>query len=136
MPCSTLLGDTDDYDKDSANLLHRCQVHKCSNYCMRVTSLKRKRGSDMLQPECKFGAGKEKTPNKCDTDGFDIKSHPELSRTHKDFTTLLLDRNHPFLYQTSTCCLQGWRGNCDWKLLTYDSKDNIISPDEIARVID
>ena len=134
MPCGVKLSDVDDYQKDVSNLLHRCQVHRCSSYCLRVCSKKRKRGSENLQRACKFGAGVEITPNNCNTSGFDLRKEPVLSRERKYFTTLLLDRNHPLLYQTSTVLLQGWRGNCDWKLLTYDSIDNIISPEEVNRV--
>ena len=85
---------------------------------------------------CRCGAGVEKTPNKCDTPGFPLRSEPMLVRDLQGFDRLDLPRNHPRIVTSSKWLLEGWRANCDIQVLLYECDPILPNLDEIARVTD
>ena len=73
-PAGKRMCDVEDKEKDTQDLLHAVQMHKCTGYCMRHG-----------QPDdeekgrvCRFGAGKEVTKNECDTPGFELQEKSRL----------------------------------------------------------
>ena len=49
---------------------------------------------------------------------------------------LFVDRNHPWVNQTSSVLLQSWRGNCDLQLHIFESDPKHADLSEIARITD
>lgn len=124
------LGDVLDYRLDESKLCHECQMHACSKYCMRC-----KKGSKKGR-YCRAGAGKEATPNMCDTPGFQRRKEPAIMRDERNFLKLEMPRNHVRFHQTPLHVIRGWRGNCDLKVLIYCNPSGIPHPDEISEVTD
>jgi hypothetical protein len=85
---------------------------------------------------CRAGAGDEATVNKCDTPGFALRSAAAITRDQRDFLKLDLPRNNLRLHQTPLHVLRGWRGNCDVKILLYNSQTSNPDLEEIAQVSD
>ena len=107
-------------------------MHICSAYCMRK---RRKRGG--TKPRfCRAGAGDEATPNKNDTPGFKLRNEPAITKDEKNFLKLEMPRNNLRLHQTPIHVLRGWRGNCDIKILFYESSSENPDLEEIAQVTD
>ena len=57
-------------------------------------------------------------------------------RDDRDFMKLEMKRNHARFVQTPITMLRGWRGNCDIKILLYQSSTDSPDPVEIAKVTD
>ena len=133
MPCALRLGDIDNIEQDIANLCKTCQWHECSSYCMR-----KKSKSKSKCRECRSGFGKEDSPNSCNTPGLTLRTEPIICKENRDYFTLHMERNNVRMYQTSTFCIQGWRANCDFKILLYNTSfnNNNPSPEEISRIVD
>ena len=85
---------------------------------------------------CRAGTGYEKTPNACDTPGFQLRSDHAITRDDRDFLKLEMKRNNLRMIQTPLNVLRGWRGNCDIKVLLYDCHDSEPTPEDIAEVTD
>jgi len=110
-------------------LCKECQIHVCSEYCMRSRGGKAKR-------RCRAGAGEECTHNGCDTPGFLFRNSPGIVRDERNFLKLEMPRNHLRLHQTPLHVIRGWRGNCDLKVLIYSSPSGVPDPEEISEVTD
>ena len=110
-------------DDDANELLEKCQIHKCSGFCM-------KKGV------CKVGCGREATNSKADTPGFPLRETDCIEKDHRGITKIYLKRNHPRVNQTSKYALSSWRANCDVQILLYKSKEGEIDIAEIANVVD
>ena len=87
---------------------------------------------DIAVPE----QGCEKTPNACDTPGFQLRSDHAITRDDRDFLKLEMKRNNLRMIQTPLNVLRGWRGNCDIKVLLCDCHDSEPTPEDIAEVTD
>jgi hypothetical protein len=146
-PCMYTFTSAADKQKDQVNLLKFCQVHNCSEYCMRseksssrlkATKKKGDQAKKKTKKErrCRTGAGKEVTFGKADTPGFELSSSASIVDDTRGFKKLLIPRNHPRIIQTSMDQLQSWRGNCDAALLLYDTDPDNPDPTEISRVTD
>ena len=85
---------------------------------------------------CRHGAGTENNPGKCDTPGFLIRNHPKITRDDRDFMKLEMKRNNAWFVQTPLTVLQGWRGDCDIRILLYKTSSGVADPVEIAKVTD
>lgn len=85
---------------------------------------------------CKVGCGKEETPGKCDTPGFQLSETPQVKFDHRRSQKLYMPRNHPRVNQTSAVMLQSWRANCDIQILVYDCDPKNPDIGEIARITD
>lgn len=85
---------------------------------------------------CRAGAGEEKTKNKNDTPGFQMREEPAITHDHRGFLKLEMPRNHPRLVQTPLTIIKSWRGNCDFKILLYKSSNGKPDPEEISTVTD
>lgn len=133
-PCRIRFKDIMNDDRMKANDAERLKkavmMHDCSQFCMKIKN----KGTQCM--DCKSGAGREKTPGKCDTPGFPLSDDPEVKRDRKGSKKLLLPRNNPRLSQASIDMLQSWRGNCDVQILIYDSSPNSPALEEIAVVTD
>ena len=144
------LGDVSDHREDEKQLCFECQHHKCGSYCMRNHRRKKNktRHDKMVSTTdtakktsakgryCRAGAGYEATPNKCDTPGFQLRSHHSITRDDRDFLRLEMKRNSLRMIQTPLHALRGWRGNCDIKILLYDCHEGEPTPEDIAEVTD
>lgn len=108
---------------DSNSLLNKCQMHKCSRFCMR-------------KGVCKVGCGKETEKNKCDTPGFAMREGDAVEKDHRGITKMFLAREHKRVNQTPAHALQSWRGNCDVQVLLYKSKPGELDIAEVAQVVD
>lgn len=146
-PCMFTFTTAANKEKDKVNLLKFCQVHNCSEYCMRFEkssskSKHTKKKDDKTKKKtsrerkCRSGAGKEATPGKADTPGFDLCCSASIVDDSRGFKKLLIPRNHPRIIQTSMDQLQSWRGNCDAALLLYDTDPDNPDPMEISKVTD
>lgn len=85
---------------------------------------------------CKCGAGKERTPQMCDTPGFPLQASASIVRERQRCQKLRMPRNHTRINQTSTCLLQSWRANCDIQILIYDSSPHNFDLREVSKVTD
>ena len=85
---------------------------------------------------CRAGAGDERHQGKGDTPGFQRRTKPALVRDHRNYQRLELVRNSKRMVQSSMHLLKIWRGNCDVKVLVYDSDPDFPDPSDIAMVTD
>ena len=127
-----------DYKKDAAECLLFFEKHQCSNYCLRkrTRTEKNEDGASKKRRVCRNGAGTEKTPGKGDTDGYPIRTSPEIVHDLRNFFRLELPRNNRNINQTSLDMLQSWRANCDCQIILYDSDYTDPDPAEIAKITD
>ena len=71
---------------------------------------------------CRVGAGHEETSGASDTPGFPFISDDAIEFDNRGFRLLKLKRSvSSRLNQSSMVMLQSWRGNCDVKILLYDT---------------
>ena len=82
----------------------------------------------------------EHTAGKADTPGFRSRQNAELVSDHKGHKKIELPRaskqDQLRLIQTSLRLCQGWRANCDFQFMYYESDPMRPEPDDIARVTD
>ena len=115
---------------DAVDLCHFCQLHQCSDYCLRQSS------SKISKQRCRMGCGEEYPAASGKTPGWEITSKDLIVEDLRGFKKLSLKRNHPRLLQTSLYCLQAWRANCDVSIMIYDSDPAFPDLAEIAEVTD
>ena len=130
-PCSARLSETADVIQDGAELSMFCQMHKCSEYCLRRPNSKNK-----IKRICRMGCGEEEIAMEGKTPGWPITEEDLIVEDCRGFKKLSLRRNHPRLLQTSLHCLQSWRANCDVSIMIFDSDPIFPDLSEIAEVTD
>jgi len=84
----------------------------------------------MCKRKCRFGAGFEINEGKGNTPGFEVQTRPSIDTQDRGFGRKLVfksARNTVRMVQTATKLLQLWRGNCDVKIMLYDT--NPMNPD-------
>ena len=117
---------------DLTNLCNHCQIHRCSNFCMR-----NKRKSSRKKRICRAGAGEEIIPGSFETTGFQIHNQDCIENDTRGFKSLNLRRTNSVRFiQTGLLLLQTWRANCDVKILIYDTDPYHPDMNEISSVID
>jgi hypothetical protein len=137
-PAKTYFTENEDKDKDGYDCLLYMQQHTCSSYCLR----KRKRTAKGESKDskrrriCREGAGIEKHPDMADTPGFPKCNHPSIVKDIRGYLKPLLQRKNIRTVQTSLLLSQGWRANCDFQVLLYDTSPENPDPSEIAQVTD
>jgi hypothetical protein len=129
-PCSQKLSECTNVFTDGVDLCHFCQLHQCSDYCLRQSS------SKISKQRCRMGCGEEYPAASGKTPGWEITSKDLIIEVLRGFKKLSLKRNHPRLLQTSLYCLQAWRANCDVSIMIYNSDPAFPDLAEIAEVID
>ena len=85
---------------------------------------------------CRAGAGDEENQGKGDTPGFQRRAKPALVRDHRNYHCLELVCNSTRMVQSSMHLLKIWRGNCDVKVLVYNSDPDFPDATDIAMVTD
>ena len=85
---------------------------------------------------CRAGAGDERHQGKGDTPGFQRRTKPALVRDHQNYQCLELVHNNRHMVQSSMHLLKIWHGNCDVKVLMYNSDPDFPDPSDIAMVTD
>ena len=145
-PSSKKLSSIINLNQDNKDLCNYCQMHCCSDYCLR--SNRKKRTSDDLNlpkpnPKkrrvCRFGAGEEFKYGEADTPGFKLLIKPTIisegHSLHKK-KMFLCKRNTKRMNQTSLFLAQIWRGNTDIKPLLYFSDPKVPDVEDIVSVVD
>lgn len=118
-----------DKDEDARCLAQACMVHHCNDFCLRST---KKTGPR----ECKALAGRESERDKCDTPGWERRSTHAIVTDNRKIKHLHMKREHSTrVVQHSKTFLKIWRGNCDVKLLLYESDPSCPDVDEIDNVV-
>ena len=125
--------ESDNDVEDQKYLCHCCQVHKCTDYCMR-----HKKNTSQSHPRfCRMGAGIEECLGNCKTPGFDYVPNDIIEFDRRGFKSLKLKRTISKQFnQSSMVMLQSWRANCDIKILLYDTHPLYPDIREIANVSD
>jgi len=130
-PCSIRFSETVDMIQDGAELSNFCQIHKCSDYCLRQS-----KSNTNKKRRCRMGCGEEDISRSGRTPGWPISKDDLIIEDCRGFKKLSLRRNHPRLLQTSLHCLQSWRANCDVSIMIYNSDPTYPDLSEIAEVTD
>ena len=106
-----------------------CHILNTNNHILNISM-------HCFQRFCRHGAGVEATLGRCDTPGYVIRNQAKIVIDDRDFLKLEMKRNNARIVQTPITALQGWRGNCDIKVLLYKSPNEAVDPVEIAKVTD
>jgi len=129
-PCSKRLSECTDLQMDCAELCSFCQMHSCSDYCLRTS------GKNVKKRTCRMGCGDECPAYSKKTPGWTLSLEDAIIKDKRGFQKLNLKRNHPRFLQTSFYCLQSWRANCDVSIMIFDSDPKHPDLSEIAEVTD
>jgi len=129
-PCSKRLSECTDLQMDCAELCSFCQMHSCSDYCLRTS------GKNVKKRTCRMGCGDECPAYSKKTPGWTLSLEDAIIKDKRGFQKLSLKRNHPRFLQTSFYCLQSWRANCDVSIMIFDSDPKHPDLSEIAEVTD
>ena len=119
-----------DKDTDHIHLVQDAMLHGCNDYCLGQEDPNAKKCR-----ECRFGFGKESTPNKRDTPGKPHIVEATIKKDSRGVEHFYLPRLHsPWIVQHSKTLLQTWRANADIQLLIYRSDPAIPDVGEIEAV--
>lgn len=117
-----------DEKADAETLAQDCMMHHCNKYCLHETTKTGPR-------ECRITKSTESTFGKGDTPGYPLFEHATIQKDNKGINHFYMKRQHSVrITQHSQYLLQGWRANCDIKLLLYFSDPNYPDIGEIDEV--
>jgi hypothetical protein len=142
-PCNIRLFQTKDMGTDQLELCKFCQIHTCSDYCLRTSKTKEKSDESNenttksnKKRKCRVGCGTEIKPLSAITPGWPIQDSDTIDKDARGFKKLCLKRNNSRLTQSSLYCLQSWRANCDISILIYETDPKYPDATEISNITD
>lgn len=128
-PLKTRYCECKDKDLDCKRLAQACLIHHCNDYCLRSAK-------HVGPRECKSLAGMETERGACDTPGWERRSTHAIVTDNRRIRHLQMKRTHSKrVVQHSRTFLKVWRGNCDVKLLLYESDPSCPDINEIDNVV-
>lgn len=114
--------------EDVRLLAQDCMCHFCNKFCL-------KQNKNNAPRTCRVGFGTETTFGHRDTPGMDLCNPGQIVMDNKGIRHFRMKRLHSKrVVQHSRTLLQGWRANCDIKLLLYFSNPNLPDIGEIEDV--
>jgi hypothetical protein len=127
-PLTRRYSECTDEEEDVRQLAQDCMTHECNRYCLKST----KAGTPRT---CRSHYGTETEFGKLDTPGMELIEKARIYRDMKGISHFRMRRTQSVcLVQHSRSLLQGWRANCDIKLLLYYSNPSCPDISEIEDV--
>ena len=127
-PLSRKFCQTTNEDEDLRLLCQDCMCHHCNKYCMRDNK-------QNMPRTCRVGFGDEENFFRQDTPGMALREESGIEKDKKGIYHFRMKRTHSKrAVQHSRTLLQGWRANCDVKLLLYFSDPNLPDIGEIEDI--
>jgi hypothetical protein len=127
-PLTRRYSECTDGEEDGQQLAQDCMCHKCNRYCLKSTKAS-------TPQTCRSHYGTKTEFGKLDTPVIELIEKARIYRDMKGISQFRMRRTQSVcLVQHSRSLLQGWRANCDIKLLLYCSNLNCPDISEIEDV--